>query len=202
MQFPSSTERYETDNMGLGDKQRRAEVLNLSLWNATKYSIALTALASVGTYVAAMKNKNFSKFTSTSIKLAIPTMTFIGSFSFVYETTMTSAMLHPEQYGIGGALTPHVKKSNIPAMHRFYNYVYDHPFQMVSALGIPLAATIGYQQSGNTHLTFSQKVMHSRVFAQGGVLTILLITMAFREFMDRNGRFKEHLEGDDVKPEK
>jgi hypothetical protein len=33
--------------------------------------------------------------------------------------------------------------------------------------------------------------MHSRVFAQAGVLSILLTTMAFREYMDRNGRYQE-----------
>ena len=58
-------------------------------------------------------------------------------------------------------------------------------------MGLPLAATIFYQQSKHTHLTFSQKVMHSRVFAQGGIISIALTTMAFKQYMDKNGKFAE-----------
>jgi len=42
--------------------------------------------------------------------------------------------------------------------------------------------------------------MHSRVYAQAGVLTILLVTMGFREYMDRRGRFPEP-KGDDEQEE-
>jgi hypothetical protein len=82
-------------------------------------------------------------------------------------------------------------RPKIPFQHRAMNYVYDHPFQFVAALGIPLAGSILYQQKNNTHLTFSQKIMHSRVFAQGGVLAILLVAMGFRKYMDTHGRFNE-----------
>ena len=34
---------------------------------------------------------------------------------------------------------------------------------------------------------FSQKIMHSRVMAQGGVLLILMSVMGLKAFMDRNG---------------
>lgn len=33
--------------------------------------------------------------------------------------------------------------------------------------------------------------MQSRVYAQAGVITILLTTMIFREYMDSHGRFPE-----------
>ena len=84
----------------------------------------------------------------------------------------------------------------MPFHHRFLNYIYEHPFVLIGSLGAPLAATIFYQQSKHKHLTFSQKVMHSRVFAQGGIISIALITMAFREYMDKNGKFAEP---DDIK---
>jgi hypothetical protein len=44
-----------------------------------------------------------------------------------------------------------------------------------------------------SHLKFSQRVMHTRVFAQAGIITIAMSTMAFREYMDRRGRFPEPL---------
>lgn len=38
-----------------------------------------------------------------------------------------------------------------------------------------------------SHLTFSQKVMHTRVYGQMSVLGIVVIMMAFRESMKMNG---------------
>lgn len=191
-EVPSSSSRYDTtsSNVGLGDKIRKQQVMDIALWEATKWTVGLTAVAAAGTLAATYRYKNFNKFTSISIKWAIPTMTMIGTFSFVFETTMTDAMLRPGKYGLAASEEIH-KAIKISPHHRFMNYIYDHPFQMISALGVPLAAGILSQQMHNTHLTLSQKIMHSRVFAQGGVLSILLTTMAFREYMDRRGRFPE-----------
>jgi len=193
--IPSSSVRFETNtassNVGLGDSVRRQQVMDISMWEATKWTVATTAISAVGTVLATYRYKNFNKFTSTSIKLAIPTMTLVGTFSFVFETTMTDVMLNPAKYGLSNQPQIAAKVSKLPLHHRFMNYIYDHPFQMIASLGVPLAAGILSSQMHNTHLTLSQKIMHSRVFAQGGVLSILLSTMAFREYMDRRGRFKE-----------
>jgi hypothetical protein len=191
---PSSSSRYDTasSDAGLGDKLRKQQIMDLSLWEATKWSLGLTAAAAAGTAFVAYRNKNFNRFTSISIKWAIPTMTFIGTFSFVFETTMTDALLRPSKYGMSKDPVVEIQKhSHLPAHHIVMNYIYDHPFQMIAALGVPLAGGILTTQMHNTHLTLSQKIMHSRVFAQGGVLSILLTTMAFREYMDRRGRFLE-----------
>ena len=68
---------------------------------------------------------------------------------------------------------------------------YDNPFSFILCTGVPFAATIFKQQMQYSHLKFSQRVMHTRVFAQAGIITIAMTTMAFREFMDRRGRFPE-----------
>lgn len=39
--------------------------------------------------------------------------------------------------------------------------------------------------------------MQTRVYAQGGILLLLLSTMAFRDYMDKRGRFPEP--GEEVK---
>mmetsp|Transcript_951 Transcript_951/g.585 ORF Transcript_951/g.585 Transcript_951/m.585 type:complete len:208 (-) Transcript_951:196-819(-) len=199
---PSSSSRYESANMGLGDKARKEKILDLSLENAAKWTLGMTAVAAAGTALVSYRYKNFNRFTSISIKWAIPTMTFIGTFSFVYETTMQDAMRFPQKYGLEKH-TEEIKHvpTKLPVYKRFLNYVYDHPFQMIAGMGIPLAAGILNQQMHNTHLTLSQKIMHSRVFAQGGVLTILLSTMAFREYMDRRGRFVDEEDEDQYKEE-
>ena len=64
-------------------------------------------------------------------------------------------------------------------------------------MGIPLAGTILYQNMQLKHLTFSQKIMHSRVMAQGGVLLILMSIMGLKAFMDKNGgKFPDDEEDD------
>ena len=67
------------------------------------------------------------------------------------------------------------------------NYFYVHPFQLIAGTGIPLAVAILNQQLKQPNLKLSQRIMHSRVIAQGGILCILLTTMGFREYMDRRG---------------
>jgi len=119
-------------------------------------------------------------------------MAGVGLFSFMYESTVNNAQRYPERYGLGdiNALIVEEKKvSTMPIHHKMINYCYDHPFQFISVVGVPFAYGILKQQLELKHLTLSQKIMHSRVLAQGGVLTILLSTMAFREYMDKNGRF-------------
>jgi hypothetical protein len=81
--------------------------------------------------------------------------------------------------------------SQIPYHHRLCNYIHDHPFQLVMALEAPLASGILYHQVNLKGLTLSQRIMHSRVYAQGGILLILLTTMSFRTYMDKIGRFAE-----------
>mmetsp|Transcript_19042 Transcript_19042/g.20641 ORF Transcript_19042/g.20641 Transcript_19042/m.20641 type:complete len:200 (-) Transcript_19042:58-657(-) len=174
---------------------RKQRVLEVASNEALKYGLVSTAVATIGTVAATMRSQRFNKFTSLSVKLAIPIMTGLAFWSFKYEVVVKDAILYPERWGVDdGTLTKVAAKkvvNNMPLHHQAMNYIYDHPFQFVASLGIPLATTILYQQKHNTHLTFSQKIMHSRVFAQGGTLAILLTTMGFREYMDRNGRFTD-----------
>lgn len=55
----------------------------------------------------------------------------------------------------------------MPVHHRVLNAIYDNPFGLVAGLGVPFAGYILVENMKLTHLTLSQKVMHSRVFAQG-----------------------------------
>lgn len=189
-EVPSSSAYAAHDN-GLGDQVKRERIMSICMGEAIKTSAISTVAAAAATLALTYRFKNFNRFTSLSIKVAIPSMAMLGSFSYAYESTMSEALIHPERFGLTDEVMASGKVTRIPVHHRALNYIYDHPFHMVTALGIPLAGTIFSQQMKNTHLTLSQKVMHSRVFAQGGVLSILLVTMAFREYMDRHGRFPE-----------
>jgi hypothetical protein len=181
--------------MSLTDKEgaeRKSRILSIAFGEALKYTTMTTLAATAATLAATYRYKNFKQFTSTSIKLAIPTMVMLGSFSYFYETTVTDCLHRPERWGLTNEVIKQGKVTSMPFHHRIMNAVYDSPFYLVAGLGFPLAGGIFYQQMQNTHLTFSQKIMHSRVFAQGGILFILLSTMMFREYMNQRGRFPEH----------
>lgn len=179
------------DGVTLEREMKKQKILGIAMEKSIMYGAVAFAAVGAATVVAAKKHKRFNEITSISAKASFPIMAGIGIFSFVYEMTVNEAQRYPERYGLapGVVAAEQKKKSTMPFHHKVINYCYDHPFQLVSVIGMPFAAAILKQQMELKHLTLSQKIMHSRVFAQGGVLTILLTTMAFREYMDRNGRF-------------
>lgn len=76
--------------------------------------------------------------------------------------------------------------------HMVANALYDNPFSSILGMGIPMAGTIFYSQMKHHNLSFSQKVMATRVYAQGAILVMAMSCMGFREFMNRRGRFPEY----------
>lgn len=189
------------------EKQNLKEkILDMAFYEANKWGVGAFLVTGAATLLAAKRSKKFDQMLSISAKMSLPIMSSIGLWSFKYETIVHEAQTRPEKWG----LTPHTvaegavvvvvkKQKSLPFHQSVMNYIYDHPFHFIAALGLPLAATIMNQQMHNAHLTFSQKIMHSRVFAQGGVISILLTTMAFREYMDRHGRFEPEEEEEVVR---
>lgn len=169
---------------------RQERVSSIALGEAIKYSIGATVVAGGLTVLATLKNKNFAKFMSVSAKTSLPVMAGLGMFGYKFEMVQYDAINHPERWGLEENLAKG-KVTKMPVHHQVLNYLYDHPFYFVSAVGFPFAGFILKEQLKLKHLTLSQKVMHSRVFAQGGVLLILLTTMAFTGYMDKHGRFPE-----------
>lgn len=63
---------------------------------------------------------------------------------------------------------------------------------MMSSLSSSVVPTVLYifkGREGQQHLQFQMKVMHTRVFGQFAVITMLLTLMGFKEYMDRSGKF-------------
>lgn len=178
--------------------ERKNEVMAIASWEATKYGLGTVAAVGAGTALLAYTNKNFNKFASVSIKLSIPLMAGLGVWSFRFENVQHQAQYYPERWGLkklDGSISydaaPKPVKSLMPMHHKVLNYLYDRPFHMVAGLGVPFAGFVLHKNLKMTHLTLSQKIMHSRVFAQAGVLSILLSVMAFRGYMDKRGRFPD-----------
>ena len=112
-------------------------------------------------------------------------------FGLKYELTMIHAKRNPELYGLTEHNLITNKVTHMPVHHRAANFLYDNPFSCIGVVAVPFAAAIFKQQLQYSHLKLSQRIMHTRVFAQAGIITIAMTTMAFREYMDRHGRFPE-----------
>lgn len=169
-------------------KQR---VGDIAMYESLKYSVTTAVVVGAATVFASYKNKNFNQLMSLSAKMSLPVMASIGVFAYKYETVQYDAIHNPGRWGLEKPAVEKKIVTKMPLHHRAMNYLYDHPFYFVSGLGFPLAGYILKQQMKNPNLSLSQKVMHSRVYAQGGVLAILMTTMAFTAYMDKRGRFPE-----------
>ena len=81
--------------------------------------------------------------------------------------------------------------TTMPVHHRAANFLYDYPFTLVCTLGAPIIGGVLHENLKLKHLSWSSRLMQTRVYAQGGILIVLLGTMAFRDYMNTRGRFPE-----------
>jgi hypothetical protein len=177
--------------MAMGHSHFHPLVATLSQKKAIKYGTIGLVAGGAGTVLASTYNTSFHKYMSISAKTSIPVMVGVFLFSLKYELTLSSAQRYPEEWGLSDEFIKERKVSHLPVHHRIMNTLYDHPFLFITCTGGPFAAFVLRQQMQIQHLTISQRVMHSRVIAQAGIISLAMTTMAFREYMDRRGRFPE-----------
>ena len=90
-----------------------------------------------------------------------------------------------------------VVPGNALQMHHIAsNYVAENPFKVLASLAVPGVAWIFYGRSGQEHLTFSMKVMHTRVFGQFATISALLGVMGFKNMMDNQGKYITEAQAD------
>lgn len=73
--------------------------------------------------------------------------------------------------------------------HSIANFWQENPFKILAAIGVPTVLYIFKGRQGQEHLQLQMKVMHTRVFGQFAVISMLLTLMGFKEYMDRSGKF-------------
>jgi hypothetical protein len=61
--------------------------------------------------------------------------------------------------------------------HRAANYLQANPIKVLASVAVPSVGYIFYGQSGQQHLDFSVKLLHTRVFGQFAVISLLLSVM-------------------------
>jgi len=175
------------------EQLKRERILAIANGEAVKAGAMGIAVAGCGSVFATYNIPKFAKFMSISAKVSLPVMAGLFFFSLRYEHSISSMNRHPERWGLSDDIVSSgkVTASTMPIHHKILNTLYDNTFSFIAMTGAPFAGYVLSQQLKLTHLTLSQRVMHSRVFAQAGILTIGLSTLAFREWMDKRGRFPE-----------
>jgi len=177
----------------------KEEALSKAYYNAINYGVA-GLLAGTGASLGLTRTK-LRPYMSISAKFAIPLMLGIFSFSVAYEHNIADAIRNPAKWGLTYQFTPDPHDSRLgeqvireqkrykplPFYKSAANYLNENPITIVAATGIPLAAAVLYKNMQVTDLAVQQRILNSRIMAQGGVITILLSVMGFKAFMDRNG---------------
>lgn len=89
-----------------------------------------------------------------------------------------------------------VPGSALQMHHIASNYVAENPFKVLASLAVPGVAWIFYGRAGQEHLSFSMKVMHTRVFGQFATISALLGVMGFKSMMDQQGKYITEAQAD------
>jgi hypothetical protein len=89
-----------------------------------------------------------------------------------------------------------VPGNTLSTYHHVANYTADHPVKVLASLAVPAVAWIFYGNASKDHLSFSIKLLHTRVFGQFATISLLLSVMGFKEYMDQQGRYITELEAE------
>lgn len=82
-----------------------------------------------------------------------------------------------------------VPGDSLALYQRASNFVQEHPFKLLSIVGIPSVLYIFYGKQQQQHLQLQSQIMHTRVFGQFTVISILLSFMGFKTYMDLYGTY-------------
>mmetsp|Transcript_8012 Transcript_8012/g.12964 ORF Transcript_8012/g.12964 Transcript_8012/m.12964 type:complete len:306 (-) Transcript_8012:304-1221(-) len=144
------------------------------------------------------QHKKSLKKMATQKILAQPGMMTTQSTSGSGSTTFESEELNEEQEReLAKKFRESVVDSGVRVVegdmlgvhHRIANFWQENPFKILAAIGVPTVLYIFKGREGQQHLQTQMKIMHTRVFGQFAVITMLLTLMGFKEYMDRSGKF-------------
>jgi len=79
--------------------------------------------------------------------------------------------------------------------HLVANFWQENPFKILAGLGIPTVLYI-FKEKNKTNMQLQSKLMHTRVYGQFAVLTMLLTLMGFKSYMDSWGKFVTETEAE------
>mmetsp|Transcript_17564 Transcript_17564/g.33308 ORF Transcript_17564/g.33308 Transcript_17564/m.33308 type:complete len:288 (+) Transcript_17564:100-963(+) len=80
--------------------------------------------------------------------------------------------------------------------HKVANFWQENPFKILAGIGVPTVLYIFRGRTDQKHLQLQSKLMHTRVFGQFAVISMLLGLMGFKTYMDTHGKYITQYEAD------
>ncbi|CAN0414045.1 unnamed protein product [Pylaiella littoralis] len=181
---------------GMNATEKRGRVLRLAQQEGMK-AAGIAGFFSTACVAAATRlSPRFNKATSVSAKTALAVSPFFLAYFLRTELVMHGANQNPHAYGLvdaeqadGQGKTHLLPRQELSVAQKAANFCYANPFKMVVGMGLPAVGGILYSMRNEGHLKLSQKLIHTRVYGQFTVVSIVVATMGFQEMMKRNGGF-------------
>mmetsp|Transcript_24014 Transcript_24014/g.42349 ORF Transcript_24014/g.42349 Transcript_24014/m.42349 type:complete len:186 (-) Transcript_24014:267-824(-) len=152
----------------------------ISLEAGTKAGLIAGCISIPGTIAAIKFSPAFRSWTGTSGRVATAFIPILFSWTFAAEMT-ASRLARPDAYE-----RFKVDEVEEPYLMSIKRTLDENPAKFLIAVGVPTVGGIFLLNSrnSNNHLTFSQKVMHTRVMGQASVLALLSGVAAYHLFTD------------------
>jgi hypothetical protein len=177
-------------------EQRKEKLKYMAMKQGAAYGAVTLGVSSIATYFLNKHHAGFRNFASINAKVSIPIMLSMFMTSLITEKGLHDVIVYPEKWD-GGKPATNIEKfdvkptdiSELNPVKRLLLKIYDNPLVFAGAMSLPLAGHILSTRISQSHLTMSQALMQTRVFAQFGVISILLSTVSIRAFVEFNDHF-------------
>mmetsp|Transcript_14685 Transcript_14685/g.16646 ORF Transcript_14685/g.16646 Transcript_14685/m.16646 type:complete len:188 (-) Transcript_14685:1026-1589(-) len=177
-----------TDAMNLSPEERKKNVTKISLTTGLEAAFKI-GIVSIPTALVLTKYwKPFTRNLGVSGRTAVAIIPPLFAFGLVSEQ-VASRLASPEAYASHVAQQKETKR--IAIHHQIANYAYNYPIKTLVGLSIPMVGGIFAYKGTSSHLNTTQRVLHTRVLGQASVLSLLVGTMLFHDYMDRHGPYTE-----------
>lgn len=178
------------------DEARREKLMNMAIAFGAKVGVATLGAGAIATYVANQRFAGFRNYASINGKVSIPIIVAMFTTSVVTELGIHDARQYPEKWD-GGKPFSTTKKilpkitdaTQLSYPKQLMLKIHQYPLVFAGTMALPLAGKILATRFAKNHLTISQALMQTRVFAQFGVISILMSTVSIRAFVEANDHF-------------
>jgi hypothetical protein len=178
------------------DDIRREKLMDMAIVYGAKIGVGTLGVSSLATYFVNQRFAGFRNYASINGKISIPIIVAMFVTSAVTELAIHDARLYPEKWDGGKPFNATklitAKKTDFSELgyhKQMLLKIYDHPLVFAGTMALPLAGKILATRFAKSHLTLSQALMQTRVFAQFGVISILLSTVSVRALVEANDHF-------------
>jgi hypothetical protein len=187
---------YDDVYTSADDEARREKLMNMAIAFGAKVGVTTLGVGAIATYVVNQRFAGFRNYASINGKISIPLIVAMFTTSVVTELSIHDAREYPEKWD-GGKPFSTTKKilpkitdaAQLSYPKQLLLKIHQYPLVFAGTMALPLAGKILATRFAKSHLTLSQALMQTRVFAQFGVISILMSTVSIRAFVEANDHF-------------